>query len=122
MTTEYYRATNFADSKTELSALGATPERLEYLSKYGFVIITDFVNNPWIHILREAGRRGTEACSPENGYKLIDSSKGYVHRAKEDEPWAIRGLIHPEFNEPSFAKFHGSTDFLDFVASWCHGL
>ena len=122
MTTEYYRATNFADSKTELSAPGATPERLEYLSKYGFVIITDFVNNPWIPILREAGRRVTEACSPENGYKLIDSSKGYVHRAKEDEPWAIRGLIHPEFNEPSFAKFHGSTDFLDFVASWCHGL
>ena len=122
MTTEYYRATNFADSKTELSAPGATPERLEYLSKYGFVIITDFVNNPWIPILREAGRRVTEACSPENGYKLIDSSKGYVHRAKEDEPWAIRGLIHPEFNEPSFAKFHGSTDFLDFVASWCYGL
>ena len=32
------------------------------------------------------------------------------------------GLIHPAFEEPSFAEFHGSSDFLDFVASWCHGL
>ena len=121
-TTSYYQATAFADSITELSTPGATHERLNHLSKYGFVIVTDFVDSPWIGVLREAGRRVTEACSPENGYNKIDSSKGYVHRAKEDEPWAIRGLIHPTFNEPSFAQFHGSTEFLDFVASWCHGL
>ncbi len=119
---EPYRATAFADALPELSAPGATPERLAFLKKHGFVIITDFVNNPWIPILREAGRRVTQACAPEHGYSKIDCSKGYVHRAKDDEPWAIRGLIHPAFREPCFAEFHGSPDFLNFVHSWCGGL
>ena len=119
---ETYRATAFADSQPKLSAPGATPERLAYLKEHGFVIITDFVDNPWIPILREAGRRVTEACAPEHAYDKIDCSRGYVHRAAHDEPWAIRGLIHPSFNEPSFAEFHGSSDFLDFISAWCHGL
>jgi hypothetical protein len=118
----HYRATAFADSKPELAALGGTPERLAYLAEHGFVIITDFVDSPWIPILREAGRRVTESCTPENGYSKIDCSKGYVHRAQDDEPWAIRGLIHPAFGEPSFAEFHGSPEFLDFVESWCCGM
>ena len=116
---EYYRATAFADFKPELAAPGATPERLAHLDEHGFVILNDFVGNPWIPILREAGRRVTEGCAPEHGYSKIDCSKGYVHRAKEDEPWAIRGLIHPAFGEPSFAEFHGSEDFLSFADSWC---
>ena len=114
-----YRAPAFADSKPELAAPGATPERLAHLKEHGFVIVTDFVDNPWIAILREAGRRVTEASAPSNGYDKIDCSKGYVHRAGEDEPWAIRGLIHPAFGEPSFADFHGSDDFLSFVDAWC---
>ena len=117
--TEVYRAPAFANSKPDLSALGPTPERLNHLREHGFVIITDFVGNPWIPILREAGRRATEACAPENGYDVIDCSKGYVHRAGANEPWAIRGLIHPAFNESCFAEFHGSPDFLNFVKSWC---
>jgi len=117
-----YRASAFADAKPGLAAPGATPERLAHLEEHGFVIITDFVGNPMIPILREAGRRVTESCSPDHGYNKIDCSKGYVHRAKDDEPWAIRGLIHPAFEEPSFAEFHGSPDFLSFVHSWCGGL
>ena len=117
-----YRSSAFADAKPELAAPGATPERLAHLKEHGFVIITDFVDNPWIAILREAGRRVTEACSPNHGYSKIDCSQGYVHRTQDDEPWAIRGLIHPAFGEPSFAEFHGSEDFLSFVHSWCHGL
>jgi ectoine hydroxylase-related dioxygenase (phytanoyl-CoA dioxygenase family) len=119
---EFYRASAFADAKPELAALGATPERLAHLKEHGFVIITDFVDNPMIPVLREAGRRVTEACSPEHGYSKVDCSKGYVHRAREDEPWAIRGIIHPAFEEPGFAEFHGSPDFLSFVRSWCGGL
>ena len=119
---ETYRATAFADFKPELSAPGATPERLAYLKEHGFLIINDLVDSPWIPILREAGRRVTDATAPENVYDVIDCSKGYVHRAAHDEPWAIRGLIHPAFKEPSFSEFHSSTEFLDFVASWCHGL
>jgi hypothetical protein len=117
-----YRATAFADSKPELNAPGATPERLAHLEEHGFVIITDFVDSPWIPLLRDAGRRLTEACAPELGYSRMDSSKGYVHRAKGEEPWALRGLIHPAFGEPDFAKFHGSEEFLAFVSSWCGGL
>ena len=117
-----YRAPAFADSKPGLAAPGATPERLAHLQEHGFVIITDFVGNPWIPVLREAGRRITEACAPENGYDRLDCSRGYVHRAAEDDPWAIRGLIHPAFGEPDFAAFHGSPDFLGFIESWCDGL
>jgi hypothetical protein len=117
-----YRAPAFAEALPELAAPGCTPERLAHLEEHGFVIITDFVGHPFIPILREAGRRITEACAPEYGYRKVDCSKGYVHRAKEEEPWAIRGLIHPAFGEPSFAEFHGSPDFLRFVHSWCHGL
>ena len=117
-----YRATAFADFKPELAAPGATPERLEHLKEHGFVIINDFVDNPYIPILREAGRRVTEGCAPEHGYSKIDCSKGYVHRAGGSEPWAIRGLIHPAFGEPSFAEFHGSPEFLRFIHSWCQGL
>lgn len=114
-----YRAAIFADSKPELSGSGATPERLAHLKEHGFVIIDDFVDNVWIPKLREAGRRVTEACAPEKVYDIIDCSKGYVHREKGDEPWAIRGLVHPAFGEPEFAEFHGSDDFLDFVDAWC---
>ena len=64
----------------------------------------------------------TQASAPELGYSQVDLSKGYVHRAKEDEPWAIRGLIHPALGEPSFAEFHGSDEMLNFVDSWCGGL
>ena len=45
---KYYRATTFADSMPRLMNPGATPERLGHLDEHGFVIITDFVNNPWI--------------------------------------------------------------------------
>jgi hypothetical protein len=120
--TETYRAEAFADALPQLAAPGATPERLAHLKEHGFVIINDFVDNPWIPKLREAGRRVTEACAPENGYGKIDASRGYVHRAAGDEPWAIRGLIHPAFGEPCFAEFHGSDDFLGFVDAWCGGL
>ena len=98
------RATAFADAKPELAAPGATQERLEHLREHGFVIVTDFVDSPWIPSLREAGRRVTEACASANGYRTIDCSKGYVHRTGDDEPWAIRGLIHPAFEEPGWIK------------------
>ena len=116
---EVYRAPAFADFKPELAAPGSTPERLAHLREHGFVIINDFVDNPWIPMLREAGRRVTQACAPENGYDIIDCSKGYVHRGGGNEPWAIRGILHPAFKEPAFAEFYGSPDFTGFVQSWC---
>ena len=119
---EPYRAESFADARPELAAPGGTQQRLAHLQAHGFVIVNDFVDSPWLPVLREAGRRVTEACAPGNGYRRIDCSKGYVHRAGEQEPWAIRGLIHPAFGEPSFAQFHGSDELLGFVDSWCDGL
>ena len=117
-----YRSPAFADFNPEHAAPGATSERLTHLAEHSFVIIDDFVGSPWIPKLRDAGRRLTEACAPELGYSKLDSSKGYIHRTGGDEPWAIRGLVHPAFGEPDFSAFHGSDELLDFVASWCDGL
>ena len=78
---KYYRATAFADFQPELSTPGGTPERIAFLQKHGYLIINDFVDHPMIPVLREAGRRVTEACAPEHGYDKIDCSIGYVHRA-----------------------------------------
>ena len=47
-----YRASAFADSLSELATPGATAERLDHLKEHGFVIVTDFVGNPWIPKLR----------------------------------------------------------------------
>ncbi len=52
-----YRASAFADAMPALAAPGATPERLAHLREHGFVIITDFVGNPMIPILRDADAR-----------------------------------------------------------------
>lgn len=115
------RSPAVAEFNPKHSAPGATPERLAHLEEHSYIIINDFIDNPWIPILREAGRRITKACQPEQGYDKLDLSKGYVHRTEHDEPWAIRGIVHPAFGEPSFANFHGSDDFMSFVDSWCVG-
>ena len=117
-----YRAPAFADFKPEHAAPGLTRERLAHLEEHGFVIIDDFAGSPWIARLREAGRRLTAACAPGVGYDRIDTSKGYVHRTGDDEPWAIRGIIHPAFEEPVFAEFGGSDEFFGFCSAWCKGL
>ena len=119
---EIYRASNFADASPKLASKGATPERIDFLNQHGYLIINDFVDSPWISVLRDAGRRVSQACALTKPYDKIDSSKGYVHRTKDDEPWAIRGLIHPAFNEPCFAEFHGSDEFIGFVDEWCGGV
>ncbi len=116
---ENYQAPAFADFNPAHSAPGLSPERLAHLDEHGYVIINDFVDSPWIPKLREAGRRLIKACQPEVGYDIIDTSKGYVHRTDEDEPWAIRGIMHPAFQEPDFAAFHGSDEFIAFCESWC---
>lgn len=119
--TETYQAPAYATFNPEHAQPGLTPERLAHLEEHGFVIINDFVNSPWIPKLREAGRRVTAACRPEVGYDQIDTSKGYVHRTDDDEPWAIRGIMHPAFGEPVFPEFHGSDEFVGFCSSWCGG-
>ncbi len=121
-TSEIYRASDFADALPELASKGATPERLNFLDEHGYLIINDFVESPWIKVLREAGRRVSDACAADCAYEKIDTSKGYVHRTKNEEPWAIRGLIHPAFGEPCFAEFHGSDEFIGFVDEWCGGI
>jgi hypothetical protein len=119
---ETYRAPAFADALPELSGRSATEERVAFLGEHGFVIIDDFVGSPWIEKLRDAGRRLTEAFAPENMYDVLDGSKGYVHRNGDEEPWAIRGIVHPAWKEPSFAEFHGSDEFLGFVSDWTGGV
>ena len=119
---ETYRAPAFADALPELSGRGATEERIAFLHEHGFVILDDFVGSRWIEPLRDAGRRLTEAFAPENVYDVLDGSKGYVHRTENQEPWAIRGIVHPAWKEPGFAEFHGSDEFLRFVSEWTGGV
>tara|TARA_A100001037_G_scaffold273352_1_gene270212 strand:+ start:4774 stop:5982 length:1209 start_codon:yes stop_codon:yes gene_type:complete len=119
---EPYRAPAFADFKPELSEPGPTPERLAHLDEHGFVIINDFEDSEWIPELREAGRRVTDSCQTDVAYDRIDTSRGYIHRTGNDEPWALRGITHPVFEEPVFAEFHGSDEFFGFCSEWCNGM
>ena len=59
---------------------------LNFLDEHGYLIINDFVESPWIKVLREAGRRVSDACAADCAYEKIDTSKGYVHRTKNEEP------------------------------------
>ena len=118
-----YRAPAFADARPELAAPGATPERLAHLQEHGFVIINDFVGNPWIPILREAGRRVTEACSA--GERLQQDRQLEGVRA----PRPGGGAVGDPGPRPSRLRGAGlcrsSTarpSFLGFVESWCNGL
>lgn len=114
-----YSASAFVEFSAELSQRGPTQARLQHFYREGWLIIDDFVDSPWIPALRDAGRRITEACHHE--YSMVDTSKGYIHRAAEEEPWAIRGLEHPAFGAPVFSEFKGSEEFLSFCNSWCTG-
>ncbi len=73
---KYYRASAFTDAKPELAAPGTTPERLAHLNEHGFVIITDFVDNPWIPILREAA-----AVLPKRARPIIATARLTARRA-----------------------------------------
>ena len=96
---------------------GATPERLAHLEKFGFVILDDFVDSPYIARMREDARRIVdEANSP---YPHPVHTAGYIHRGVADgSSSAIRGVYHPAFRSPSFAEFFSSEEVLAFTKSW----
>jgi hypothetical protein len=96
---------------------GATPERVEFLEKNGFVILDDFVGHPVIKTMEENARRIANECNatyPQDVHKY-----GYIHRGVTgDSTSAIRGIYHPKFRAPCFAEFFSSPAFLEFTKSW----
>ncbi len=96
---------------------GATPERVEFLEKNGYVILDDFVGHPLIKVMEENARRIANECNapyPQDVHKY-----GYIHRGvADDSTSAIRGIYHPKFRAPCFAEFFSSPAFLDFTKSW----
>ena len=96
---------------------GATPERVAFLEKNGFVILDDFVGHPLMQVMEEHARRIANECNapyPQDVHKY-----GYIHRGVAgDSTSAIRGIYHPKFRAPCFSEFFSSPAFLEFTKSW----
>jgi hypothetical protein len=104
-------------AELELPGKGATPERLEHLEKFGFVILDDFVDHPLIPVMREHAARIARECNAD--FPQAVHTAGYIHRGVEnDTTSAIRGLYHPAFRSPCFAEFMSCPEMLDFVKSF----
>ena len=122
-TPKYYSAMAFADAKP--GTCGARG----YAGAFGTLQRARFRD---CHRLRRQpvdsdSARSRQACHrgrvlPRTVTARLTAPRVMCIGRQEDEPWAIRGIIHPAFGEPSFAEFYGSEEFLRFVHGWCHGL
>ena len=113
--------------------------RRQSFEEQGFVIIDDFEGHALLPALTAAARRMTAAVNAKSS-AAADPTAGYVHRTSahrgesrgegwtgashiftDEEPWAIRGTLHPLWDVPCFAAFLGSEAVLNFVSGWSGG-
>ena len=40
---------------------------------------------------------------------------GFIHRSDTREPWGIRGVLSPQYGEPSFADYIGCPELVRYV-------
>ena len=112
-------ATAAASASPQCSAelLSPTPRHWAALERDGWTVVDDFVGSEYLPALLAASRRVPAAANA-----AISASPVYLHRASplrkesadqpqwsgasatftQQEAWAIRGLIHPWFDEPIF--------------------
>lgn len=74
----------------------------------GYFIVDDAVDPDMMAPLLEATRR-VKAKARSGDVDI------FTHRTPSGEPWAIRGLFAPEFNEPVFADYLASQHVMQYV-------
>lgn len=84
------------------------PEHIEQYRAEGYFIVDDGVETGMLEPLLAASRRVKEMTRTGK----VDL---YTHRTGTGEPWAIRGLFGPEFEEPIFAEYLMSRPVMDYV-------
>jgi hypothetical protein len=85
-----------------------TPEHAEQYQQEGYFIVEDAAEPDMLEPLLAATKRTKEKV--RSG--AVDR---YTHWAQPGEPWAIRGLFAPEFEEPIFAEYLLSKPVMDYV-------
>lgn len=87
-----------------------TIEQRQAYEEEGFFVVDDLVDADFLVQLREAAWRVKEKVR-------IGQVDLFTHWADKDarEPWAIRGLLAPEFDEPSFARHLLSQNIMEYV-------
>ncbi len=91
-----------------------TDEHREQYRTEGYFIVDDAVDTQMLEPLLAASRRVNETVRA----KAVDL---YTHRTNSGEPWAIRGLFGPEFEEPIFAEYLMSRPIMDYVELFLPG-
>ena len=84
-----------------------TEEHLNQFREEGYFIVDDLISTEMFEKLYAADRRVKDQVRSGE----VDVFTHWA--AEESEPWCIRGLIAPEFNEPLFAEFMLSEPFVD---------
>ncbi len=85
-----------------------TDKQIEDFESRGFFYADEATPKPMLPDLLAAVKRVKQKVRD----RTVDI---YTHRTDTEEPWAIRGLFAPEFDEPIFADYLGCDEVLPFV-------
>jgi hypothetical protein len=87
-----------------------TDEQRELYKTQGYFIVDDAVEPEMFDRLLAAARRVKQKVRSGE----VDV---YTHWTDPGEPWAIRGLFTPEFEEPVFAEYLMSDPVMSYVTN-----
>ncbi len=85
-----------------------------YMDRYendGYFIVDDAVDHDLLASLTAAAQRVRKAVRSGR----IDV---YSHRTQSSEPWCIRGLLSPDFNEPIFGQYLICAEVMKYVRAF----
>ena len=85
-----------------------TDEQQEHFNDYGYFYADDATPTAMVADLEAAARRVYDKVRNKD-------VELFTHRTDTDEPWAIRGLFAPEFNEPIFADYMMCDEVMPYV-------
>jgi len=94
--------------RTLLSGDPMNAEQKKQYQEDGYVIVDDAVDTDMLQPLLDAARR--MKAKVRAGEVNV-----FTHWTPEKEPWGIRGILSPEFNEPIFAEYLLSDSLMKYV-------
>ena len=86
-----------------------SPFQRAHFEKHGYCIADDAVSPTMLAELRAAARRVRDRVHSGN------LRHGFIHRSDTREPWGIRGVLSPQYGEPSFADYIGCPELVRYV-------